>query len=347
MPVAHCYDVNVPSPRMLTADRGDAGRRLDLVLRRHLTDVEAATRTRVQAWIERGLVTVNGAPVCRVSSRAALGDIIEVALPPAPSRRPTMTAERVHLDILYEDDDLLALNKPAGIVVHPTYKHSAGTVMNGLLWYARAWPEPQRPSLLGRLDKLTSGIVVVAKTAAVHAALQRSADRSEKDYLAVVYGRVNVARGSIDLRLGRDASDRRRVVASDPDSMRGAPSLTTFERIARVPATRAGLSLLRCRLVTGRTHQIRVHLAARGWPIVGDPTYGEPRWSQVADTALAETLHGFPRQALHAWRIALTHPVTGKPLRIEAPVPLDVDDLLAASGLAPLFRAALARRSQT
>jgi RluA family pseudouridine synthase len=342
--LALVYDAKVSSPRMLTADRGDAGRRLDLVLHRHLTDVDAATRTRVQAWIESGLVTVNGTLVRRVSSRAALGDVVAVAVPPAAaSPRPTMAAERVGLHILYEDDHLLALDKPAGIVVHPTYMHPAGTIMNALLWHARAWPAPQRPSLLTRLDKLTSGIVVVAKTAAMHAALQRSADRSEKDYLAVVYGRVNVARGEIDLRLGRDASDDRRVVASAPDTLRGAASLTRFARLARVPAARAGLSLLRCRLVTGRTHQIRVHLAARGWPIVGDSTYGEPRWSQVADPALAAMLRAFPRQALHAWRVALTHPITEERLQIEAPLPLDVIELLTASGLAPLFRTALAR----
>ena len=104
----------------------------------------------------------------------------------------------------------------------------------------------------------------------------------------------------------------------------GAPSLTRFERLARVAAPAAGLSLLRCRLVTGRTHQIRVHLAARGWPLVGDPTYGEPRWRQVADPALASVLRDFPRQALHAWRLTTRHPVTGAELTIEAPVPEDI-----------------------
>jgi 23S rRNA pseudouridine1911/1915/1917 synthase len=193
---------------------------------------------------------------------------------------------------------------------------------------------------VGRLDKLTSGILVVAKTASVHAALQRASINSEKDYLAVVYGRVNAARGQIDLRLGRDRSDRRRVVAS---ATAGAPSLTRFERLARVAAPRAGLSLLRCRLATGRTHQIRVHLAARGWPLVGDPAYGEPRWSQVADPALAATLLAFPRQALHAWRLAVTHPLTHDRLLLEAPVPSDFEGLLTATGLSPLFRSALER----
>jgi 23S rRNA pseudouridine1911/1915/1917 synthase len=321
------------APRLLTADRGDAGRRIDLVVRRHLAGVDAASRTRVQRWIENGQVTVNGSPVRRVAARAALGDVVAVTLSAdEEGRRHVMTAEDVPLDILHEDDHLLALDKPAGIVVHPTYKHRDGTVMNALLWRARAWPQGQRPSLVGRLDKLTSGIVIVAKTAAVHAALQRemAARASEKDYLAVVYGRVNVARGEIGLRLGRDRRDPRKVVAS---ATAGASSLTLFERLARVAAPQAGLALLRCRLATGRTHQIRVHLAARGWPLVGDPTYGEPMWPQIADATLAAALRAFPRQALHAWRVAVVHPVTRERLLLEAPIPPDIDGLLAASGL--------------
>jgi 23S rRNA pseudouridine1911/1915/1917 synthase len=325
------------SPRVLITDRGDAGRRLDLVLRRHLAGVDSATRTRVQAWIEEGHVTVNGAPVRRVALRVAPGDVVRIALP-GETPRAAAAAEDIRLDVLYEDDHLLALDKPAGVVAHPTYRHTTGTVLNALLWHARGWPAAHRPSLVGRLDKLTSGIVVVAKTAAVHAALQRTL--RNKDYLAVVYGSVNVARGEISLRLGRDRGDRRKVVAS---TSAGAASLTRFERLARVAAPRAGLSLLRCRLGTGRTHQIRVHLAARGWPIVGDPAYGEPRWSRVVDPALAAALSAFPRQALHAWRVALTHPATGAPLTLEAPLPRDLEDLMAASGLSSLFRSALER----
>ena len=204
--------------------------------------------------------------------------------------------------------------------------------MNALLWHARRWPPPQRPSIVGRLDKLTSGIVVVAKSAAVHAALQRTmgSSEAEKDYLALVYGRLKEVRGQIDLRLGRDPTDRRRVVASARD---GAPSLTRFERIARVSAPRTGLSLVRCRLATGRTHQIRVHLAARGWPIVGDRVYGEPLWTQIADAALAAALRTFPRQALHAWRLTVAHPVTRERLFVEAPLPRDLEVLLAAANL--------------
>jgi 23S rRNA pseudouridine1911/1915/1917 synthase len=332
-------------PRTLTTDRGDAWQRLDLVLRRHLTVVDGATRTRIQAWIANGQVTINGSTVCRVSTRAAPGDIITVQLP-AIEHTATAAQEEVGLDaldipdvldVLYEDDHLLAVDKAPGVVVHPTYRHTSGTLLNALLRRARAWPAGSRPSLVGRLDKLTSGIVIVAKTAAVHAALQKemASNRTEKDYLAVVYGRVNVAGGEINLPLRHDRNDRRRMVASDPT---GAPSVTRFIRLARA----GGLSLLRCRLVTGRTHQIRVHLAARGWPIVGDPLYAtstmpatsrQPRLSPTPDSALAAALRAFPRQALHAWRVALTHPVTRARILLEAPVPRDVQGLLAASGL--------------
>ena len=300
-------------PRILTADRGDAGRRLDLMLWRHLTKDEAASRTRVQAWIEGGRVAVNGAVVRRVASRTAFGDEVSVALPPAVARRE-MAAEDVPLNVLFEDEHLLALDKPSGIVVHPTYRNTSGTLMNALLWRARAWPASQRPSIVGRLDKLTSGIVLAAKSAASHAALQRAMTASdcEKDYLAVVQGRVNVARGAIDLRLGRDRGDRRRMVASRTI---GAASVTRFERLARGTSQ----SLLRCRLETGRTHQIRVHLAARGWPIVGDRVYGT-----------AAAANAFPRQALHAWRLALTHPFTGERVHLEAPVPADFEGLVQA-----------------
>lgn len=320
-----------PAFRTLTADRGDARRRLDVVVCRHLQVVASPSRTQVQAWIENGRVCVNGRPVHRVAARLALGDIVSVAVPHAAARTP-MAAENVSLDILYEDEHLLALDKPAGVIVHPAYKHAAGTVMNALLWHARDWPKGQRPSLVGRLDRLTSGILIVAKAPSVHAALQRTmgSGASEKDYLAVVYGRVNVARGDIDLRLGLDPRDRRRVVAS---ATLGAPSLTRFERLSRVAAPRIGLSLLRCRLATGRRHQIRVHLAARGWPLVGDPTYGQTMWSGVVDVTLAAALRAFGRQALHAWRVAFSHPITRERLVLEAPVPEDLQGLLVAAGL--------------
>ena len=204
----------------------------DLVLRRHLGDVETATRTRVQAWIENGQVTVNGRLIRRVASRAALGDVVTVVLPDKPPHA-AMAAEDVGLSVLYEDGHLLAIDKPPGVVVHPTYRHTTGTIMNALLWHARDWKGTERPCLVNRLDKLTSGIVLVAKTPAIQAALQKTT--IEKDYLAVVYGRVNVARGKIDMRLRRDRGDRRRVVASTTVV---APSVTPPPPIVTVPPVR-------------------------------------------------------------------------------------------------------------
>ena len=321
------------SDTVFSCDRGDAGRRLDLVLRRHLTDVDAATRTRVQKWIADGCVTVNGAAVRRVSSRAALGDTVAIAIPAAdvPPRREMMAAEDAPLEVLYEDAHLMAVNKPAGLIVHPSYRHPAGTLLNALLWHARAWTGDERPSLVGRLDKHTSGVIIVAKTRAIHAALQKAlaSSRGEKEYLALVYGRPP-ARGRIDLRLRNDPNDRRIIIAS---TTAGAESVTTFERIGRVRAPRVGAALLRCRLLTGRTHQIRVHLASSGWPIVGDQVYGTPRWQEIGDVEVAAALRDFPRQALHASRVAFIHPVTSARVVVTAPIPHELTHLFTSCRL--------------
>ena len=332
-PEAQSAEPASPSTRTITADRGDANVRLDLVLCRRLADVPRLTRTRVQAWIEEGRVLMNGMPVHRASTRPSSGSEISVLLPSDVSGpRTPVSAEPADLEIIFEDEDLLVINKPAGVVMHPTYRHSDGTIMNALMWHARGWPEGSRPSLVQRLDKLTSGVVVVAKTSAVHRTLQRSlvSGRGEKDYLAVVYGRISPARGAIDLRLARDRKDRRRVVAS---ATHGVVSLTNYERLAHVKAPSTGLSLVRCRLLTGRMHQIRVHLSAAGWPIVGDPAYGQPKWREVADLQLASRLREFPRQALHAWRLAFTHPADQRRMQFEAPLPEDFQALLTATGL--------------
>ena len=314
--------------RRFLSDRGDNGARLDLVLRRHLANLETATRTRVQSWIDNGTVSINGQTVRRAAARVTAGDVLTVDIPDAalPLRRP-LEPEDASLDILFEDDHLLVLNKPAGIVVHPTHAQRDGTLLNAIAWYARSWETLDRPSIVGRLDKLTSGIVLVAKSAVLHAKLQSTMARAatEKDYLAVVYGRVRTNRGKIDLRLRRDPNDRRRVIASDAV---GAPSVTHFERLAQVSAPRIGVALLRCRLVTGRTHQIRAHLAARGWPIVGDPVYGNNGWARITDAEVSDALGRFPRQALHAWRLAFVHPVSMQRIVVEAPVPQDMRSLL-------------------
>jgi 23S rRNA pseudouridine1911/1915/1917 synthase len=300
--------------RTFLSDRGDTGRRLDLVLRRHLANLEVATRNRVQTWIDDGTVSINGQTVRRAAARIAAGDVLTVDIPDAdvPATR-RIEPHHADFDILFEDDHLLAVNKPAGLVVHPTHAHPSETLLNRLVWYARDWPASARPSIVGRLDKLTSGIVLVSKSAVLHARLQRTA--TTKDYLALVYGRLRIARGTIDLRLRRDPHDRRKVAASGTE---GARSRTEFERLAQSCGPATAVALLRCRLITGRTHQIRAHLSARGWPIVGDPVYG------------TSTLLPFPRQALHSWRLAFVHPVTMTAVAIEAPVPADMRELMAS-----------------
>lgn len=302
--------------RTISIDRGDQGVRVDRVILRHLRDEKGISRNRVQKWIDSGHVLINGAAANRPSWRVQAGDDLRV-LPVGLIKRDKPRPETIDLEILYEDDDLLAINKPAGLVVHPSYKHAAGTLMNGVLQRARAWPAGSAPALLGRLDKMTSGIVIVTKRSSIHAAFQRAAaaNRIEKDYLAVVYGKPPL-KGTIDLALDRDPWDRRRVTVTDRGGQR---SVTKFERVA----TSGGYSLVRCRLITGRMHQIRVHLAARKWPIVGDATYG-------TGSAIA-----FPRQALHASRVYMRQPRTGRELTIEAPLPEDMQRLTIELGLAP------------
>ena len=191
--------------RTIKLDRGDLGLRVDRVLLRHLRDEKGVSRNRIQKWIDAGDVLVNGVAADRASRRVQAGDDVRVR-PSGLIARQKPRAEAIPLDVLYEDDDLLAINKPAGLVVHPSYKHAAGTLINGVLALAHAWPAGSAPALLGRLDKMTSGIVIVTKRAEIHAALQRAsaARRVDKDYLAIVFGKPSPARGTIDLALDRD-----------------------------------------------------------------------------------------------------------------------------------------------
>jgi 23S rRNA pseudouridine1911/1915/1917 synthase len=335
-----------PAWRTLDLDRGDHGVRVDLVLLRHLRDDRSISRNRIQKWIAAGDVLVNGAPPARAAWRVQVGDDVRVRVEQLrPRIRPA--AQAMALEVLYEDDDVLALNKPAGLVVHPSYKNVSGTLMNGVLERAKAWPDGSRPGLLGRLDKFTSGVVLVTKRAGVHAALQRAmeARRIDKDYVAVVWGRPSPARGTIDLALDRDPWDRRRITVTDRG---GQPSVTKYERLAvssfgtlGTSGTVGTFSLVRCRLITGRTHQIRVHLGAKGWPIVGDAVYGRKRRATSSPDGPADADVGgvegiavaFPRQALHAWRLAFRHPATGAPVEIVAPLPDDMRQLAASLGL--------------
>ena len=309
--------------RTIELDRGDDGMRVDRVLLRHLRREKSVSRNRIQKWIEAGQVLVNGMVPPRPAWRVQPGDKLRVRVAEIPKRAKPQ-AQAIELDILYEDDDLLAVNKPAGLVVHPSFRNLSGTLMNGLLDRARAWPAGSKPALLGRLDKLTSGVVLVTKRTEIYIALQRTMDarRIDKDYLAIVRGKPSPARGTINLALDRDPWDRRRITVTDRG---GQPSATRYERLS----TANGFSLVRCRLITGRTHQIRVHLAAKQWPIVGDATYG----SKTASPVGIDVVDTFSRQALHSWRMAFRQPRTGRELALEAPVPADMAALAAAIGL--------------
>jgi 23S rRNA pseudouridine1911/1915/1917 synthase len=239
------------------------------------------------------------------------------------------------LDVLFEDDHLLAVSKAAGMVSHPCYKHPDGTVFDALLRHLDG--TGIRPRLLQRLDKGTSGVMLASKTMRAHAAVVRAMARRagggvRKEYLAVVHGVPDPASGEIALRLRRDPADSRRVAASETE---GKESVTRYRVISRRDASGRGrsASLVLCEAVSGRMHQVRAHLAARGWPIVGDPVYG-PEDPCAASLAPSATTMEIGRQALHAWRLSLAHPVTGAPLVIAAPIPADLAALLEHLALA-------------
>lgn len=326
--------------RIDPGEASEAGERLDLVITRYLVkqfgQVAGLSRARVQEWIGAGRVRVNGAAVTKPSLRLVVGSEVEVVLP--PWNRPAPVAQEIPLSILYEDDWLLALDKPPGMVAHPTKGHADGTLLNALLWHLG------KPSggvgLLNRLDRGTSGVMLVAKAPDVHARFARIGQRKgkarpttkvEKEYLAVVYGTPPHAKGRIDRRILRDPEDPRRRTTSRTE---GRESSTLWECLAESSGEKAGIALLACQLLTGRTHQIRVHLEFEGMHLIGDPLYGAPRWKGLRDPALASACRDFPRQALHAWKLRFPHPMTGESVEVVAPVPGDVAGLLAAGGMA-------------
>jgi 23S rRNA pseudouridine1911/1915/1917 synthase len=343
-----------PMRRVLEVDRGDARLRLDRLLVARLPDAAGLSRTRLAAWIREGRVEVDGVPATRAAQRLRPGQAIALDLPEPPSR-PHL-AEARPLAVLFEDDALLAIDKPAGLVMHPTRRYPSGTLMNALLAHLGGG----RVHLVHRLDRDTSGIVLVAKSPVVHATLARAMARRavHKDYFAVVYGTPRAPRDRIDLRMRRDPVTRR-MTTSRHDGLPASTEIAVLESCSEhAPSTMAedpenagaplrgdvarggtALTFLRCRLITGRLHQIRVHLAGVGLPIVGDPIYGEPRWKGIAEPRVRDVCAAFARQALHAWRLTCAHPVTGAPLAIEAPLPADLRTLADAAGVAAALTA--------
>lgn len=304
--------------RQFVADRGDERLRLDQAVVRHLADEPGASRTRVQRWLDAGLVSVNGGAARRASSSLRQGDVVVVTLP-RPRGRKVHAPEALDVPILYEDEWLVVVDKPAGMVSHPTGRLQSGTLFNALLHQARGWDDAtSRPGLVHRLDRHTSGVLLVAKSRAVHARAARllATEHASKTYLAVVIGRPP-DEATITYPLGRIAERPPRVgVVED-----GWPSVTWVRRLRSTWPMPDGLALLECTLGTGRLHQIRAHLLEAGWPIAGDPIYrngkAEARMPEVTRVHV-DALDG---QALHAWRLMLPHPMTGQILDVTAPVP--------------------------
>jgi 23S rRNA pseudouridine1911/1915/1917 synthase len=316
--------------RRFQVGRPSEGARLDLFLASACSDL---SRSRIQKLIEEGAARVAGVAAKR-SHRVRAGEEIEIEVP--EPRSVALEAEEIPLAVLYEDEHLIALDKPAGLVMHPSPGHGSGTLVNALLHHVRDLAGvggELRPGIVHRLDRDTSGVLLVAKSDLAHASLSRQMKKRSmrKEYLALAAGVPKVRKGEVAFAIGRDPRDRKKMKAfrrMDPPPA-GAREARTLYEIEREWFA-LGLTLLRCRLVTGRTHQIRVHLAAEGLPVVGDPVYGRPRYDRVRNAGLKKSLSEFPRQALHAERIAFRHPASNAPMEIAAPIPADMTELFAA-----------------
>jgi len=292
------------------------GQRLDQALAELVPDY---SRSRLQQWIRDGQVTLDDR-VSRVRARVRCGDTVRIDAELAAES--TFTAQPIDLDLIHEDDHLLVVNKPPGLVVHPAAGNPDGTLLNALLHHDPALAALPRAGIVHRLDKDTSGLMVVARTLVAHTRLVEAmqARRIRREYLAIVNG-VLTAGGRIEAPVGRHPVDRKRmaVVAG------GREAITHYRVIERFRAH----TLVRVRLETGRTHQIRVHMAHIHCPVTGDPVYGgRPRLPRGAGEALTSALQAFRRQALHAQYLELAHPVGGEPMAWEAPLPADLQRLL-------------------
>lgn len=289
-------------------DVEDAGQRLDKFLAGRLENV---SRTQIQLWITEQQVTVDERPV-KASYRLGVDEVVTLDVPDAVPLE--VLPEPLPLNIVYEDSDLLVIDKPRGMVVHPAPGHETGTLVNGLLYHCRDLSGINgvlRPGIVHRIDKDTSGLLVVAKHDSAHVSLARQlAEHTvEREYVAIVHGRLAVDAGTIDAPIGRDPKDRQRMSVVQKGGKRAVTHFTVERRFA-------DYTLVRLRLETGRTHQIRVHMKYIGHPVAGDPKYGPRRTLPIAG------------QALHAAVLGFDHPRTGERMRFEAPLPEDMQRLL-------------------
>ncbi|TLY50680.1 MAG: 23S rRNA pseudouridine(1911/1915/1917) synthase RluD [Gammaproteobacteria bacterium] len=297
-----------------------AGRRLDQALAEMFPDY---SRSRLTAWIKAGDVLLDGEPA--VPRQIVQGGEI-VALNARRTQEVPLKPEQIALDIRYEDDDLLVINKPVGLVVHPGAGQPAGTLQNALLHFDAKLAEIPRAGIVHRLDKDTSGVMVVARTLRAHTALVAALQARDvhRQYEAVIVGAL-IAGGSVDAPIGRHPRDRiRQAVVDEPH---GKPALTHYRVRERFRAH----TLVECRLETGRTHQIRVHMAHVKHPLIGDALYGGGlKLPKGATAELIEALRRFKRQALHAEKLEFDHPVTGELVSVAVERPADLDGLVRA-----------------
>ncbi len=325
---------NAPEILEIVLPAEAAGERFDRALAAALPDL---SRTRIQALVRAGKVSADGRPVDDAGKKIAGGETVSVEIPPPEPAIPQ--AEDIPLVIVHEDDDLVVIEKPAGLVVHPGAGNWSGTLVNALLHHCRGSLSGiggvERPGIVHRLDKDTSGLLVVAKNDKAHRHLaEQFADHGrtghlERAYLALIWGEPIRPRGTVDAPIDRDPHNREKMRVSRPG--RGREAITHWELIERFgPRAKPIASLIQCVLETGRTHQIRAHMAHIGHPVLGDPVYGAGFRTKVAhltDEARAD-LSALNRQALHAAHLAFEHPSTGEILSFDSDLPEDLQQLL-------------------
>lgn len=314
-------------------DEEDSGERIDAYLSGQIPEL---SRSRIQKSVRSGELTIGGRSITKPSHRVHEGERVELTF--SPPRPLDLSPEEIPLDVLYEDDGLLVLDKPAGMVVHPSPGHERGTLVHALLAHCRNLSGiggVQRPGIVHRLDAGTSGLLIVAKSDETHIALSRMLmeRRIERIYFAVVWGEVEGETGTIDLPVGRSPRDRKKMAVL-PEG--GKEAFTTYYLLD----TYGPFQYIKLKLGTGRTHQIRVHLSHTGNPVLGDPVYGGRRirkgsLSKGEIELAARALSLIDRQALHAGELSFEHPLTGAPMRFEAPPPLDIQSVLGVIGGTP------------
>ncbi|MBI1746662.1 MAG: RluA family pseudouridine synthase [Acidobacteria bacterium] len=307
------------SHRIITVAAGQAAQRLDAFLVKELPEL---SRSQVQRLIREGYIVVNQKTV-KAGYRLRPADVVSIRVPPRPDL--TLSAEAIPLQIVYEDDYLIVVDKPAGMVVHSGAGVRSGTLVNALLhrFGSLSQIDAARPGIVHRLDKLTSGLILVAKNDRTHRALSEvfKSRRIRKEYMALVYGSFPHDSGTIDVAIGRDPRDRKKM---SPRARHGRAAVTHYSVIKRL----AGFTLLRVRLETGRTHQIRVHFHHLQHPVVGDNLYGAAAVRSVREAAKRSAIEELGRYFLHAECLEFMHPDTGQTLHLTSPLPMELEKIL-------------------